>query len=68
MGDRGAPVLIDTHEAAALLGVTPEAVRGLANRGRLTRRGTARRQARYGRPRALYDRAEVVALATRRAA
>lgn len=58
--------LIDTFEAAALLGVAPETVRTLANRGRLTRVGTASRAARFGRPRALYAREEVALLAATR--
>lgn len=58
--------LIDTYEAAALLRTSPSGVRNLARKGLLTNRGYKPREARYGRPRALFDRAEVEAQATRR--
>ena len=58
--------LIDTYEAAEMLGVKPGTVRDLAYSGALTRHGYAQRKARYGRPRALFDRREVEQLRTRR--
>lgn len=58
--------LIDTHLAAEILGVKPGTVRDLAYTGALTRYGYAKRKGPYGRPRAMYDRDEVEALATRR--
>lgn len=60
--------LIDTYEAAALLGVTPGRVRQLAAQGRLTRQGAEKRR-HVGRPVGLWDAKEVRRLAaTRRAA
>jgi hypothetical protein len=58
--------LIDTATAAAILGVKPGTVRDLAYTGKLTRVGYAKRTARYGRPRALYDRHEVESMARQR--
>lgn len=58
--------LIDTFQAAELLGVKPGTVRDMAYTGVLTRVGYAPRKTRYGRPRALFDRREVETLRTRR--
>lgn len=59
--------LLDTYEVADVLGIRAGAVRGLANRGRLTKVGTKPRGTRFGRPRSLYAATEVEALrATRR--